>query len=185
MLIIFIYLLPSVILIALAAYKNFKRHKYYRIFYKSLAFKTYYRFNDFVYSHRFNDKEDGFIWFLDKNWFRLDNAYLADCFADPVGIYWKRKFQRWFKENIELQYLRAYNSPPSCASKIMAEHEFPSSYMYDAYLRTYYVGVTLRALAVKEAINEAVVRNVIEVATKLVAELRFKVKHDQEEAKGR
>jgi hypothetical protein len=56
---------------------------------------------------------------------------------------------------------------------IKPEHEFPSSHVYDAYLRRYYAGVALKALTNKEALNEALVRDVMAVANKLVAELRF------------
>ncbi|WP_018611904.1 hypothetical protein [Segetibacter koreensis] len=67
-----------------------------------------------------------------------------------------------------------YNQSRIYLESIKGEHEFPSSHIYDAYLRRYYAGVAPRALADKEALKEALVRDVMEVANKLVAELRFK-----------
>src|SRR4051812_31148621 len=176
-LLIFLGFLPAVILLVAAIHASIKRFKYYRLFYKTLPFKRFYRSNGCVYSHRAGQKDDDFIWFLDTDWFRLPKGhYLTDPWGDPVRLFWKRKFQRWFKENINLEYLPEHNPLVSYSSSLNREHEFPSSHVYDAYLRRYYARVALQALANKDALNEALVRDVMEVANKLVAELRFKEK---------
>lgn len=164
-------------LIIAAVLKNIKRYRYYRSFYLGLPFKRFYRNADHVYSHRSGEKDDGFIWLLNRNSFSLGNGhYLSSTFLDPVAAYWKRMFIIWFKENVNPHFLTEYKRPSSYASNIKPEHEFPSAHAYDCYLRRYYASVALRAIATQEALNEALVRDVMEVANKLVAELRFKEK---------
>jgi hypothetical protein len=171
--------IPFILLMALYTLMHGNDYKYYRSVYAMLPFKHFYRSDDYVYSHSSTQKHDGFAWSLKKNSFTIsEGVYLHNewfKWFDPIGLYWLWKFQRWFRNNVNLDYLKEY-SFSSYSSKLKAEHEFPSSYAYDAYLRRYYASAALLALANKDGLNEALVRDVMEVANKLVAELRFKEK---------
>jgi len=159
---------------------NCNSYKDYRSVYKMLPFKTFYRSGNLVYSRGFYEKDNGFAWFLNSNTFALTkgtflhNAFYTWC--DPFSAYWIRKFQGWFKENVNPDNLPEHCPPSNYPAKMKAEHEFSSVYSYDAYLRRYYAEVALRTLVNKDAPTQEIVKNVVELATKLVAELRFKEK---------
>lgn len=84
----------------------------YKKVYKSLKQRKFYRNRSQVYSHEFNKKDDGFVWFLDDNHFALEkNIYLHASFItflDPYSFYWLIKYRRWFKENIDLNNIEEY-----------------------------------------------------------------------------
>lgn len=55
-------------------------------------------------------------------------------------------------------------------------YEFSSTNSYDAYLRRYYAGVALQTIGNNDVPTEDIIKDVVELAIKLVAELRFKEK---------
>lgn len=69
-------------------------------------------------------------------------------------------------------YLPEFQSTSSYTWKLKAEQEFSSHHEYDAYLRRYCAMVALRAFADTEVPTKELVRDVIDVANRLVAELR-------------
>lgn len=175
MLLILLCFLPAVILITVAIIGDIKRNRRYRGFYKTLPLRNFCRSENCVFSHRANEKDDSFIWFLNSNVFRLDERdNLGSTLFDPVKFYWKRRFKIWFKNNVNIDYLPEFRQCHSLPSDLKAEKDFPTSFAYDAYLRRYYAGVALHSIYNIEAPNEAIVRDVMEVTNKLVAELRFK-----------
>lgn len=55
-----------------------------------------------------------FIYFTGSNGFKLCNyVYLhnaAFTWCDPYSFYWLRKYQRWFKNNVEINKLPEWNA---------------------------------------------------------------------------
>lgn len=174
---ILIYIACQIIVCCLL---NCNSYKYYRPVYKMLPFKRFYRSKEYVYSHALYEDDDGFVWILKNNSFAvakgklLTKAYYTWC--DPFSAYWLRKFHAWFKENVNSDNLPEFTKSSSYPSTIKAEKEFSSVYSYDGYLRRYYAAVALRTLVTKDAPTEDIVKDVVELSTKLVAELRFKEK---------
>jgi len=150
----FIGFLPLTIAVIIGIKSSIKNHRFYRSFYRTLPFKKFYIYNDHIFSHHFREKDDGFVWFLEDNSFCLSkHRYLYYTGTDPVKRYWKRKFQKWFKENVNIHFLPEYHATANYSSKMKGEHGFPSPHTYDAYLRRYYAGILLPALAVKGQIH--------------------------------
>lgn len=83
--------------------------KYYKLVYETLPFRTYYAFEYAVYSHKFGEPDDGFMWFSDTDDFKLvDEIYLHNAnftYWSIYGWYWLRKYQKWFRENIDINSL--------------------------------------------------------------------------------
>lgn len=173
--------LPTIVMIIAVIRKNIKRNKYYRVFYNTLPFKRFYISDRHVFSHRYGQKNDGFIWFLDSNSFCLGGGnYLSYTSGAPVGHYWKRKFQRWFKENVNPGYLLEYLQSRSYPSSLKSEEDFASPYAYDAYLRRYYTSIILCAFAHQDELTKDNIHEIVKQVSKLVAELRFKEKTESE-----
>lgn len=87
-------------------------YKYYKGVYKSLKFRKFYILKDHVYSHKFGDIDDGFVWFINDNDFRLKKGiYLHSAFYtyfDLYSLYWLSKYKRWMRQNIDLKTIEKY-----------------------------------------------------------------------------
>lgn len=90
-------------------------HKYLGKVYKELPSKKYYLNVDQVYdmpyvSSGINKNE--FIWFTDTNEFKVnDGHYLHNqiyTYLSPYHYYWLKKYQRWFKENVDLKTIEKF-----------------------------------------------------------------------------
>lgn len=83
----------------------------YRKVYKSLKNRKFYRNGYQIYSHEYGGKDDGFVWFLNDNHFRLERStYLHATFItylDPYSCYWLMKYRNWFK-NISVEDINNY-----------------------------------------------------------------------------
>ena len=84
----------------------------YKNVYKTLKNRKFYRNDTQIYSHEFGQKEDGFVWFLDDNHFKLNKSvYIHASFPtylDPYSFYWLIKYRNWFKDNINLHEVSPY-----------------------------------------------------------------------------
>jgi len=91
--------------------------KYYKKVYDSLPQKKFYRNKRQIYDHSFDDmfkgKRKEFIWFLDDNSFCLhEGVYLhGEIIFDilsPYSFYWRLKYKKWFKENVDIETVEKY-----------------------------------------------------------------------------
>lgn len=86
--------------------------KAYKRVYDTLHLRKFYRNESQVYSHKYGESNDGFVWFIDSNAFRLDGKhYLLDSeltHFSPYSLYWLIKYRRWFDENIDISKLENY-----------------------------------------------------------------------------
>ncbi len=84
----------------------------YRKVYKTLKNRKFYRNDTQIYSHEWRQKDDGFVWFLDDNHFKLDKSvYIHASFVtylDPYSFYWLIKYRKWFAENINIDTVSPY-----------------------------------------------------------------------------
>lgn len=92
---------------------KYKDYKYYKPTYQLLNNKKFYLNNNQVYSHKFNEKDDNFVWFINSNDFKLnESCYLYNdiliMFFDPYSFYWLIKYQKWFKDNVNISQLPNY-----------------------------------------------------------------------------
>jgi hypothetical protein len=61
----------------------------------------FYRRKAQVYCPASGEKNNEFIWLVDDNSFSLGNGYyLLDTSGDITGMYWKSRFIKWFKQNV-------------------------------------------------------------------------------------
>lgn len=90
-------------------YKDIRRAKE---LYSTLPSRHYTLNHDQVYSHKWQEKDDGFVWFTSDGSFSLDHDYFLHnanyTYASLWGWYWLRKYQRWFTENIDIATLPKY-----------------------------------------------------------------------------
>lgn len=99
------FFLPSTLALA----RDFKA---YKKVYDTLPLKKFYRNVSHVYSHKYKDDDDGFVWFTKSNEFRLYGGhYLLDspltCLS-PYSLYWLIKYRKWFAENVDINKLEDY-----------------------------------------------------------------------------
>jgi len=88
----------------------------YKEIYNSLPLKTFYNYNnDQIYDYeftRFMRRRNGFIWFTDKNDFKLkDGHYLNNSIITyfcPYSLYWYIKYYKWCKKNIKINELEKF-----------------------------------------------------------------------------
>lgn len=75
--------------------------------YKTLKNKTFYKYGNHVLS-----KNDGFIWFVKTNDFKLDkfnDLYNSPIiYFDPYSLYWLMKYRYWFSKNVNINTLEDY-----------------------------------------------------------------------------
>lgn len=94
---------------ALALAYDFKA---YKKVYDTLPLKKFYRNASQVYSHKYKEEDDGFVWFTKSNEFRLDGEhYLLDSpftYFSPYSLYWLIKYRKWFAENVDINKLEDY-----------------------------------------------------------------------------
>lgn len=93
---------------------NVPNWKYYKKVYKTLPNSTFYLCNGIIVRHKWNQKDDGFVWFRKDNHPCLqDGVYLHDAFFTylcPYSFYWLIKYKRWFKVNVDASKLEDYHS---------------------------------------------------------------------------
>jgi hypothetical protein len=103
--IIFAFVLAAVI-------TNCNNYKFYKRVYRTLSSRTFYLNISQVYSCRWDEKQDNFVWFVYSNEFQLNrNCYLHNAMYtkfDPYSYYWLKKYQRWFKKNVNINNLENY-----------------------------------------------------------------------------
>ena len=89
----------------------YKGYGDYSKVYKSLKNKTFYIYQDVVYSHKYGEEDDYFVYFLNEKGFTLSkntdlhNAYFT--YFDPYSLYWYIKYRRFFNE-IDITKLEKY-----------------------------------------------------------------------------
>lgn len=86
-----------------------RNYKMYKTVFYQLKNRSFYRSGDLIYSHKFGDPDDGFVWFLEGNEFKLKrNVYLHNTFYtffDPYSLFWLLKYRKWVKKNIHVDNL--------------------------------------------------------------------------------
>ena len=107
-------LVTLIILIFIDGYKEHQESKKFRKIYSELK---YYKFYKTKYLFSNDDKSDNCIYFdlefetvrLAKNEFIIKDSY---PFYTPIEHYWHRRFQKWFKKNVDFKNipLHSYDS---------------------------------------------------------------------------
>lgn len=91
----------------------FRGYKYYAKVYKTLENRKFYKNynNSQVYSRKYGEKEDGFVWFIYENDFfptKLSYLIAPISYFDPYSLYWLIKYRRWFKKNVNINELPSF-----------------------------------------------------------------------------
>ncbi len=85
--------------------------KYYRKIYKQLDSWKFYRNGDQLYTHAYNEDDNGFVYFMNNRSFCLiRDHYIHNFFPtylSPYTLYWLIKYRRYFK-NINLNRIQKY-----------------------------------------------------------------------------
>lgn len=114
-----VILLSYIILIVFFA-NSFYMYKQYKRTYKELPNLKFVK----NLTHVYDSEDRGFVWFTEDDGFKL-----IDCFEvylhnntmlkafDPYGEYWRRRYVKWFKENVNVDELDIYGSPKQPVSK--------------------------------------------------------------------
>ena len=112
MIVIYVFLGTVFMFVSLSTAVLANDFKSYKKVYDSLPSKKFYRNGSQVYSHKWNEEYDGFVWFIDDNGFYLDNGTLLNnspiTYLSPYSLYWLIKYRRWFAENIDINKLENY-----------------------------------------------------------------------------
>lgn len=106
-LLIFIFIFIFIIL--LSTLVSIKDYKYYAEIYKTLENRKFYKNYTQVYSYKFGEEDDGFVWFLNDNSFKLNQSVYIHANSivhfDPYSLYWLIKYRKWFKKNVNIEEL--------------------------------------------------------------------------------
>ena len=85
--------------------------KVYKRTYRELPNLKFVRNGNQVY----DSNDNGFIWFTDTNHFKLfgHKIYLHNdptaILFNPYGEWWRRKYVKWFEENVDVETLPNYS----------------------------------------------------------------------------
>lgn len=71
------------------------------------------RSNDVVFGYKDRKTLTGFRWYADDNSFLVaDKVWLFSSFflnfINPYGFYWRMKYKRWCKKNIDLEKIEMF-----------------------------------------------------------------------------
>ena len=112
-----VWIIVLAILIILIFKNQYKEYKKYKKFKKIYSELKYYKFYKTKYLFSNDDKSDNCIYFdlefetvrLAKNEFIIKHSY---PFYTPIEDYWHRRFQKWFKKNVDFKNipLHSYDS---------------------------------------------------------------------------
>lgn len=99
----------------------YPQFKYYRVVYKSLPSKTFYKsiFDNKInlLSHKFKgpalngELDDSFYYFSDGSFSLRDGSHLHNMYItyfSPYSLYWLIKYTLWFKKNVDVNTLEEY-----------------------------------------------------------------------------
>lgn len=86
--------------------------KAYKKVYDTLHLRRFYKNLFQIYSCKYEEDDDGFVWFTKSNEFCLDGEhYLLDSpftYFSPYSLYWLIKYRKWFAENVDINKLEDY-----------------------------------------------------------------------------
>lgn len=111
---LFAFILTTIFTISLSDYKEYKKT------YRELPNLKFVK----NFTHVYDSEDRGFVWFSDRDDFKM-----IDCFEvylhndiwikvfNLYGEYWRRKYVKWFKENVNIEELDIYSSHKQPVSK--------------------------------------------------------------------